>query len=273
MVDRKPDRLSVKRQCRLLGISRSTIYYEKQLEKEEDLLLMRKIDEQYLKTPSWGSRSMTGHLRRLGFNVNRKRVQRLMRRMGLSAIYPRPKTSKPYPEHKIYPYLLRGMAIDHPDQVWCADITYVPMSHGFMYLVAVMDWHSRKVLSWGLSNTLDAHFCVAALEVAIHRYGTPAIFNTDQGSQFTSEEFTGTLKKNDIRISMDGQGRFQDNIFIERLWWTVKYQYLYLQEFENALDLRKGLQAWFRMYNEERPHQALKGKTPDEVYKETRETA
>jgi putative transposase len=273
MVERKPGRLSVKRQCRLLGVSRSSIYYAKRAGKEEDLLLMRRIDEQYLKTPTWGSRSMSDHLRRLGFKVNRKRVRRLMRCMGIAAIYPRPKTSKPQPGHKVYPYLLRGMVVDRPNQVWCADITYVPMRHGFMYLVAVMDWYSRKVLSWNLSNTLDSDFCVAALETALHRHGTPVIFNTDQGSQFTSEKFTSTLERSGVRISMDGRGRFQDNIFIERLWWTVKYQYLYLHEFENGVDVRNGLRGWFRLYNEQRPHQALKGKTPDEVYQQVREAA
>ncbi len=273
MVERKPGRVSLKRQCHLLQISRSSLYYERSAVKEEDLLLMRKLDEQYLKTPSWGSRSMTGHLKRLGFKVNRKRIQRLMRLMGLVAIYPRPKTSKPHPAHKIYPYLLRGMAIDRRNQVWCADITYVPMRHGFMYLVAVMDWYSRKVLSWRISNTLDTDFCVAALEEALHRHGLPEVFNTDQGSQFTSEKFTGVLDRKGVRISMDGRGRFQDNIFIERLWWTVKHQYLYLHEFENGSDLRKGLREWFNLYNEERPHQALKGKTPDEAYNEIREAA
>ena len=189
-----------------------------------------------------------------------------MRRMGLEAIYPRPKTSKPHPEHKIYPYLLRGLAIDRPNQVWATDITYVPMHRGFMYLVAIMDWHSRKVLSWRISNSLDADFCVEALEEAIQLHGCPEIFNTDQGSQFTSTEFTGKLKEYDIKISMDGRGRYQDNIFIERLWWTVKYHYLYLHAFNNGTELRHGLKNWFSFYNQERPHQTLGNKTPDEVY-------
>ena len=227
---------------------------------------MRLIDEQYLKTPTWGSRSMRNHLRRLGYKINRKHVQRLMRLMGLEAIYPRPKTSRPHPEHKVYPYLLRNLNIERPNQVWCTDITYIPMSRGFMYLVAIMDWHSRKVLSWRLSNTMETDFCVEALEEAIRRYGTPEIFNTDQGSQFTSEDFTGVLKDHGIAISMDGRGRAQDNIFIERLWWTLKYNYIYLRSFNNGADLRKGLRGWFSFYNRERFHQTLDNLTPDEVY-------
>jgi putative transposase len=227
---------------------------------------MRLIDEQYLKTPTWGARSMRNHLRRLGYKINRKRVQRLMRLMGLEAIYPRPKTSRPHPEHKVYPYLLRNLSIDRPNQVWAADITYIPMNRGFMYLVAVMDWHSRKVLSWRVSNTMEAEFCVEALEEAIERFGAPDIFNTDQGAQFTSAAFTGLLKKQGINISMDGRRRVQDNIFIERLWWTLKYHYLYLRSFDNGKELRKGLRRWFSFYNHERPHQGLDNMTPDEVY-------
>jgi putative transposase len=224
-----------------LNISRSCFYYKQKPIKAKDLELMRLIDEQYLKTPSWGSRSMRNHLRRLGYKVNRKKVQRLMRLMGLEAIYPKPKTSRPHPEHKVYPYLLRNLEIDRPNQVWAADITYIPMSRGFMYLVAVMDWHSRKVLSWRVSNTLDTDFCVQAVEEAISRFGAPEIFNTDQGAQFTSDAFTSLLKDHDINISMDGRGRVQDNIFIERLWWTLKYQYLYLWSFGNGSELRQGL--------------------------------
>ncbi len=209
---------------------------------------------------------MRNHLRRLGYIVNRKRMQRLMRLMGLEAIYPRPRTSRPHPEHAIYPYLLKGMNIESPNRVWTADITYVPMSRGFMYLVAVMDWHSRKVLSWRLSNTMDADFCVEALREAIRGYGRPEIFNTDQGAQFTSGAFTKVLKDNDIAISMDGRGRMQDNIFIERLWWTLKYHYLYLRSFADGSELRAGLRDWFGFYNHERSHQALDGRTPDEVY-------
>lgn len=209
---------------------------------------------------------MRNYLRRLGYNINRKRVQRLMRLMGLEAIYPKPKTSKPHPEHKIYPYLLRGLKIRRSNQVWAADITYIPLQRGFMYLVAVMDWYSRKVLSWRVSNTLEADFCVEALKDAIHSHGCPEIFNTDQGSQFTSEDFTGELEDHGIKISMDGRGRFQDNIFIERLWWTVKHHYVYLRTFDNGTDLRNGLQHWFAYYNQERFHQSLADLTPDEVY-------
>ena len=258
--------MSVSRQCRLFNLSRSMVYYKPVDIAPQDLVVMRLIDEQYLKTPFYGSRSMTRHLRRLGYRVNRKHIQRLMRLMGLEAIYPKPKTSRPHPEHKIYPYLLRDLTIDHPNQVWSADITYIPMTRGFMYLVAVMDWYSRKVLSFKLSNTLDTDFCLEAVEEAICRYGPPEILNTDQGAQFTSRAFTGLLEQHQIRISMDGRGRVQDNIFIERLWWTTKYQYLYLRSFDNGSALRVGLEEWFRFYNQERPHQTFDILTPDEVY-------
>lgn len=266
MIDPAHQNLSISRQCHLLNINRSTYYYKKRPIKPIDLKMMELIDKQYLKTPTWGQRSMRNHLRRQGYKVNRKRVQRLMRLMGLEAIYPKKKTSRPHPGHKIYPYLLRNMKIDRPNQVWAADITYIPMARGFMYLVAVMDWNSRKVLSWRLSNTLDAEFCVDALEDAINRFGTPDIFNTDQGAQFTSKSFTDVLKRHDIKISMDGRGRVQDNIFIERLWWTVKHHYIYLHTFDNGTQLRTGLREWFEHYNHERSHQALDNMTPDEVY-------
>jgi putative transposase len=266
MIDATNPKLSVARQCRLLCLNRSSYYYKNKPVKPEDLKLMRLIDEQYLKTPSWGSRSMRNHLRRLGYKINRKRVQRLMRLMGLEAIYPKPKTSRPHPAHKVYPYLLRNMVVERPNQVWAADITYIPMNRGFMYLVAVMDWHSRKLLSWRISNTLDTDFCVEAVEEALNRYGVPEIFNTDQGAQFTSNEFTELLKSHKVQISMDGRGRVQDNIFIERLWWTLKYQYLYLWSFNNGTELRQGLGQWFEFYNSERSHQALDNLTPDEVY-------
>jgi len=266
MIDSNNKKLSLSRQCRLLKLNRSTVYYKKRSITPIDLKLMQLIDKQYLKIPSWGSRSMRNHLRRLGYKVNRKKVQRLMRLMGLEAIYPKPKTSRPHPEHKVYPYLLRNLKIDRPNQVWAADITYIPMSRGFMYLVAVMDWHSRKVLSWRVSNTLDTDFCVQTVEEAISRFGAPEIFNTDQGAQFTSSAFTSLLKDNDINISMDGRGRVQDNIFIERLWWTLKYHYLYLWSFNNGSQLRQGLDQWFRFYSQERSHQALDNMTPDEVY-------
>lgn len=227
---------------------------------------MRLIDEQYLKTPVYGSRSMVRHFRRQGRKVNRKRIQRLMRLMGIEAIYPKPHTSRPHPEHKIYPYLLRDLTIDHANQVWATDITYVPMARGFMYLVAVMDWHSRKILSWRLSNTLDSDFCNQALQEALDRYGKPEIFNTDQGAQFTSKGFTQILKDHGVAISMDGRGRCQDNIFVERLWWTIKHHYLYLHSFGCGSDLRQGLTEWVRYYNQERGHSSLDDRTPDEVY-------
>jgi putative transposase len=266
MINFEDPQISVSRQCRLLDLSRSSVYYKPTPLAGEDLQLMRLIDEQYLKTPFYGSRSMTKHLRRLGYKLNRKRIQRLMRLMGLEAIYPKPKTSKPHPEHKIYPYLLRELVIDHPNQVWAADITYVPMARGFMFLVAVMDWYSRKILSFKLSNTLDTDFCLEAVAEALQTYGSPEIFNTDQGAQFTSRAFTGLLEQHQVRISMDGRGRVQDNIFIERVWWSTKYQYLYLRSFDNGSDLHRGLKEWFRFYNQERPHQTFDILTPNEVY-------
>jgi len=266
MIDFKDSKISVLSQCKLLSVSRSSVYYKPKSRTQRDLDIMRIIDEQYLETPFYGSRSMRNHIRRLGWTINRKPIQRLMRLMGLQAIYPKPRTTKPHPQNKVYPYLLRGLKINRPDQVWAADITYVPMSRGFMYLVAIMDWHSRKVLSWRVSNSMDTDFCVEALEEAIGKYGCPEIFNTDQGSQFTSESFTNILKENNIKINMDGRGRFQDNIFIERLWWTVKYQYLYLRAFDNGKELRHGLKKWFQYYNQDRFHQSLEDWTPDEIY-------
>ena len=266
MIDPAHQNLSISRQCRLLNINRSTYYYKKRPIKLIDLNLMKLIDKQYLKTPTWGSRSMRNHLRRQGYKVNRKRVQRLMRLMGLEAIYPKRRTSRPHPDHKVYPYLLRKLKIDHPNQVWAADITYVPLARGYMYLVTIMDWNSRKVLSWRVSNTMDTDFCVEALEEALDRFGAPEIFNTDQGAQFTSKAFTDTLKLHNTKISMDGRGRAQDNIFIERLWWTVKHHYIYLHTFDNGTQLRKGLNTWLAHYNQERSHQSLDNLTPDEVY-------
>jgi putative transposase len=266
MVEPELPEPSISRQCQLLGLNRSTFYYAPVPISPEDLELMRLIDEQYLKTPTYGSRSMARHFRRQGRKVNRKRIQRLMRLMGIEAIYPKPHTSRPHPQHRIYPYLLRGLSIDHPNQVWAADITYVPMARGFMYLVAVMDWHSRKILSWRVSNTLDSDFCNQALQEALKRYGKPEIFNTDQGAQFTSNGFTQILKDHEIAISMDGRGRCQDNIFVERLWWTIKHHYLYLHSFSTGSELRHGLEEWIRYYNHERGHSALDDRTPDEVY-------
>jgi len=250
----------------LLGISRSSFYYEAGGENLFNLLLMRLIDEQFLETPYYGSRQMARHLRRCGFCVGRKRIRRLMRTMGLSPIYQKPDTSRPHPEHKVYPYLLKGLAISRPDQVWCADISYIPMRRGFLYLVVVMDWHSRKVLSWRLSNTLDADFCVAALEEAIRRFGVPGIFNTDQGCQFTSFEFTQVLKDAGVRISMDGKGRWMDNVMVERLWRSLKYERVYLNAFETGSEAREGIGTWITLYNTKRPHSQLDDRTPHEAY-------
>ena len=257
--------LSIRRQCELLGLSRSSWYYEPARESEENLRLMELIDRQYLLTPFYGSRRMCAWLRRQGYGVNRKRVQRLMRLMGLAGVGPRPGTSRSHPEHKIYPYLLKGVSITRVNQVWSTDITYCGLSNGFMYLVAVMDWHSRYVLSWELSNTLDVHFCLEALERALLN-GKPEIFNTDQGSQFTSRLFTGRLKESGIQISMDGRGRALDNVFIERLWRSVKYECLYLNEISSVMELRDRLEEYFVFYNTKRPHQSLGYRTPEEVH-------
>jgi putative transposase len=257
---------SISRQCQLLGLSRSSFYYAPRPIDPEDLELMRLIDEQYLKTPFFGSRSMARHFRRQGRRVNRKRIQRLMRLMGIEAVYPKPHTSRPHPQHRIYPYLLRDLNIEHANQVWAADITYVPMSHGFMYLVAVIDWHSRKILSWRVSNTLESDFCIEALQEALNRHGKPEIFNTDQGAQFTSNSFTQVLKDHGVSISMDGRGRCQDNVFVERLWWTIKHHYLYLHSFSGGSQLRHGLSHLIGFYNEQRGHSSLDDRTPDEVY-------
>jgi len=266
MIDPTESKMSIANQCRVLNVSRSSFYYKSKPVSAEDLQLMRLIDEHYLNHPSAGSRSMRNHLRRLGYRINRKKVQRLMRLMGLEAVYPKPNTSRPHSQHKVYPYLLRGLTIERPNQVWAADISYIPMSRGHMYLVAVMDWHSRKVLSWRISNTLDTDFCVEALLEALSGFGRPEIFNTDQGAQFTATAFTDVLKSHHVQISMDGRGRVQDNIFIERLWWSLKYQYVYLWSFDSGTKLRKGLDRWFNFYNSERSHQSLDNKTPDEVY-------
>ena len=271
MIDKGPRRPSLARQCALLGLSRSGLYYRPRGVSADDLALMRLLDAQYLETQFYGSRKMAAHLRRLGHAVNRKRVRRLMRKMGLEAIYRRPRTTVPHPGHKVYPYLLREVAVTRPNQVWAADITYVPMARGFMYLVAVIDWHSRLVLAHRVGNTMEAGFCVEALHEALARHGRPDIFNTDQGSQFTSAAFTGTLEAAGVRISMDGKGRCLDNIFIERLWRTVKYEYLDLHAFEGGPNLREGLRAWVGWYNRQRPHQGLGYQTPDEVYSEGHE--
>ena len=266
MVDPKYPRLSIARQCRLVSVARSSFYYEGKGESPLNLALMRLIDEQFLETPWYGSRQMARHLRRQHYCVGRKRVRRLMRLMGLSPIYQKPRTSAPHPEHRVYPYLLRGLKIERANQVWCADVTYIPMRRGFLYLVAVMDWWSRKVLSWRLSNTLEPEFCVAALEEALGRHGRPEIFNTDQGSQFTSLAFTQVLKDAGIRISMDGKGRWMDNVMIERLWRSLKYECVYLQAFETGTEARVGVGSWIDYYNTRRPHSALDGQTPEETY-------
>lgn len=266
MVEPSNDNPGISDQCKLLHISRSSWYYAVKGESPLNLELMRKIDGQYMKTPYYGSRQMMRMLQRAGYCVGRKRVRRLMRLMGIEAIYPKPRTSRPCADHAVYPYLLRDMNVDRPNQVWCADITYIPMPQGFMYLVAVMDWHSRKVLSWRVSNSLDTGFCIEALQDAIALYGKPEIFNTDQGAQFTSHDFTDVLKDAGIRISMDGKGRWMDNVFIERLWRSLKYECVYLNLYETGKALKAGLGEWLTHYNTERPHSSLDGQTPDEVY-------
>lgn len=259
------DDLSLRRQCQLAGVSRSTYYYEPVPESDENLHLMRLMDEHYLKHPEFGSPRMTDWLRDQGYRVNQKRIARLMQLMGIQAITPGPHTSKPAPQHKIYPYLLRGVRIERVNQVWSIDITYIPMKHGFMYLVVVIDWYSRFVLAWELSNSLDSDFCVRALERALE-YGTPEIFNSDQGAQFTSEAFTNVLLSKGIRISMDGRGRALDNVYIERLWWTVKYEEVYPKCYKDGHQLYKGLMLYFDYYNEERKHSAIDKQTPSDVF-------
>lgn len=265
MIEREHPEISLRRQCALIGLNRSSLYYEPAGESPYNLLLMRLIDEQYTRTPFYGWPRMTAYLRSKEHPVNGKRVRRLMRLMGLQAIYPKPKTSQPAPGHKMYPYLLRGLEITWPNQVWSADITYVPMTHGFMYLVAIMDWFSRYVLAWQLSNTLDGHFCRVALHQALQS-ARPEIFNSDQGAQFTADAFTSILEGAGVHISMDGRGRFLDNIFVERLWRTVKYEHLYLIDYDLVPELETGLAAYFRFYDYERPHQSLGYRTPAEVY-------
>jgi len=258
--------LSVARQCALVELARSSYYYTPMAtQSPENLRLMRRIDEMYLQRPFFGYRRITGWLRDQKWTVNEKRVLRLMRLMGLQAVLPGPHTSRRHPEHRVYPYLLRGLTIAAPNEVWCADITYVPMKRGFLYLVAVMDWFSRYVLAWELSNSLETAFCLEALERALKR-GLPGIFNTDQGAQFTSEDFTDRLEQAAIRISMDGRGRVTDNIFIERLWRSVKYEDIYLRDYADGTATRQGLERYFRFYNTERRHQALGNRTPSEVH-------
>ena len=266
MIDPQGEGLSVARQCALVGIARSSFYYRPAGESQENLRLMRVMDELYLNCPWYGSRQMARALRRMGHPAGRKRVRRVMRVMGLRSVAPRPNTSRRAPGRRVYPYLLRDLAVRRPDQAWCADLTYVPMAHGFLYLVAVMDWHSRKVLSWGLSTTQDTLFCVHALAEALDRGGPPEVFNTDQGSQFTSAAWTGELAARGIRISMDGKGQWSDNAFIERLWRSLKYECVCLRAFAGFGEARDGIGAWMRYYNHERPHSAFGGLTPAEAH-------
>ena len=267
MIDPANDNLSVRRQCQL-QLTRSGVYRPKSETTAYDLALMRRIDELHLELPFYGSRRMVLELNDTGPTVNRKHVQRLMRMMGIVALVPRPGTSQPAPGHKIYPYLLRGVAITEPNHVWASDITYIPMARGFLYLVAVIDWASRAVLAWRLSNTMDTSFCIAALEEALARHGTPRVFNTDQGSQFTSQAFTAKLAAAGVAISMDGRGRFMDNIFIERLWRSIKYEEVHLKAYADGREARAGIGACMTFYNHRRPHQALNNKRPMAVWRD-----
>ena len=268
LVDRDHRKPSIRRQCTLLGVARSGVYRRPPPANDNDLALMRRLDELFTAWPFLGSRRMMAMLRAEGHVINRKRVQRLMRRMGIAALGPKPRTTKPAPGHKIFPYLLRNLAIVRANQVWAADITYVPIGRGFLYLVAVIDWASRAVLGWRLSNTMDVSFCLAALEEALARFGKPEIFNTDQGSQFTSAAFTGTLAASGIAISMDGRGRWMDNVFIERLWRSLKYEDIYLKGYSDGRDAKAGIAQWVAFYNHRRPHQALANRTPMAVWRD-----
>ncbi len=265
MIDRS-HRLPISRQCQVLGLPRSTAYYQPVPVSAEELALMRRVDELHLEIPSAGSRTLRTFLRKDGHRLGRQRVRRLMRKMGLEALYRKPNLSRRHAAHPIYPYLLRHLRIDRPNHVWATDITYIPMRRGFVYLVAIMDWYSRRVLAWRLSNTLSTDFCVEALEEAIARYGAPEIFNTDQGRQFTSAEFTDVLKTHGIRISMDGKGCWRDNVFVERLWRTVKYEEVNLKAYDTVSAAKASLGAFFDYYNRRRPHQSLDDKTPDIIY-------
>lgn len=267
-LDRDHPDLSVRRQCAMLGVARSGVYRKPSPANDNDLALMRRIDALHTERPFLGSRRIARMLGEDGLPINRKRVRRLMRLMGIEALGPKPRTTQPAPGHKIYPYLLRDMMIDRPNQVWAADITYIPIGRGFLYLVAVIDWASRAVLSWRLSNTMDASFCVAALEEALAQYSRPEIFNTDQGSQFTSADFTGVLSKAGARISMDGRGRWMDNVFIERVWRSLKYEDIYLKGYADGREAKAGIGEYFTFYNERRLHQALGYRAPMAVWRE-----
>lgn len=265
-IERNHPKVSVRRQCQMLSLARSNLYYAPKGESAENLGFMELIDKQFLETPWYGSRQMARHMQRHGQKCGRHRVRRLMRLMRLVPIYQTPNTSKKHPQHKIYPYLLRGLTIDRPNQVWCVDISYIPMRRGFLYLVAIMDWFSRKVLSWRLSNSMEADFCVEALKEAVAKYGKPAIMNSDQGSQFTGFEWINALKDADVKISMDGKGRWIDNRMIERLWRSLKYECIYLNAFETGSETRAGIEKWIAYYNAERPHSTHGILTPDEAY-------
>ncbi len=265
MIDQEHD-LPVTRQCRVLQLSRSSVYYQPRPVSPENLVLMRRMDELHLDYPFFGARGLMKLLRREGHSAGRGRSSRLMKLMGIHALYRKPNSSRRHPTHPVYPYLLRNLTIDHPNHVWAADITYIPMRRGFVFLFAVMDWASRRVMAWRLSNTLTTDFCVEAVTEAIIRHGTPEIFNTDQGCQFTSQEFTGLLRQNGIAISMDGKGCWRDNVFVERLWRSVKYEEVYLHAYDSVSEARQGLNRYFTFYNQGRPHTALDNKTPDEFY-------
>ena len=266
LVDPAEPALSIVAQCQLLKVARSTLYYRSVPLSAEDLTLMRWMDELHLAYPFYGSRRLAAALRRDGWLVNRKRVKRLMRVMAMETIYQKPNTSRGHPDHKVYPYLLRGLVIDRPNQVWCADITYIPMAKGFVYLVAVMDWFSRRVLAWRVSISLDTSFCVEALQAALERYGQPDIFNTDQGVQFTSTDFVVELEAREVRVSMDGKGRYLDNIFIERLWRSLKYEEVFIKAYGSVAEARRSIGEWLTFYNDVRVHQALSYRTPREVF-------
>ena len=264
--------LPIIRKCNLMDVSRSTLYYTP-VEQEpdlEELGIKKEMDKLHIKHPYMGSRSLRDQLQLKGYSINRKRVQRLMNEMNIHSTAPKPNTSRPGKQNKIYPYLLKNLKIDRANQVWATDITYIPMTRGFLYLVAIMDWYSRKVLSWRLSNSMDTMFCIEALNEATAKYGTPDIFNTDQGAQFTSDEFTGVLKSKEIKISMDGKGRWVDNVFIERLWRSLKYEEVYLNAYDTTKEAKEGICEWIRFYNHERTHQALGRKTPEQVYLNSR---
>ena len=268
MIDRDHE-LPISRQAKLLNISRGTVYYQPKPISPRNQMLMNRIDRLHLELPFAGARMLRDLLRQEGHNVGRSKVRRLMRIMGIEALYRKPRTTKRHPQHKVYPYLLRGLTIDGPNQVWAMDISYIPMARGFVYLAAVVDWYSRRVLSWRVSTTMDTHFCLEAVEEAMEKFGKPEIFNTDQGSQFTSLAFTGLLKDNGIRISMDGKGAWRDNVFVERLWRSVKYEEVYLHAYDTVSAAKAGLDRYFRFYNSRRPHSSLDRQTPDQFYFES----